>query len=210
MVRRVVELAGLGVIWGFLAGCGPTPNTTSAQEARRDQPRTTPLSVARHVAGARIAAISGNQKALQGHVDAMSKDILRDARIPDPARPMPHEVARTRIAQINGVRSAAWVDHDNVLVLVGGAEYRNMAMVDRICGTLAPLGDTLGVVVNVQDVTATTSAGADAVSRDCELPAGQRAFLQPHRQIEALDPATRRAFDAQQGHRDGSFESSNQ
>ncbi|HET9818605.1 MAG TPA: hypothetical protein VFP92_05515 [Rhodanobacteraceae bacterium] len=61
------------------------------------------------------------------------------------------------------------------------------------------MGDTLAVVVNVQDVTATTSESVDAVSRNCQLPEGQRAFLQPRRQIEALDPATRRAFKAQQG-----------
>jgi hypothetical protein len=96
------------------------------------------------------------------------------------------------------VRSASWIDHDNLLVLVGGPQFRNMTMVERICDTLAPLGDTLGVVVNVQDVTATTSAGADAVSRDCQLPQGQRAFLQRNRQIEALDPKIRNAFEAQQ------------
>jgi hypothetical protein len=186
-----------------LAGCEPGPNNPAAQGATRDQPHTTPLSVAQHVAGARMAALSGDQKALQGHVDAMSKDILHDARIPDPTRPMPHEAARARTAKIMGVKSATWIDHDNLLVLVAGAQYRDMAMVDRICDTLAPLGDTMGVVVNVQDVTATTSAGADAVSRDCQLPAGQRAFLQRHRQIEALDPATRRAFEAQQSHKNG-------
>ena len=83
--------------------------------------------------------------------------------------------------------------------MVSGAQYRNAAMVDRACDALAPLGDTMGVVVNVQDVTATTSEGADAVSRNCQLPEGQRAFMQSKRQIEALDPATRKAFEAQRG-----------
>jgi hypothetical protein len=198
MVRKVAGLVGLAAAWAILTACGPTPNNTTTQAAANDQPRTTPLWVARHVAGARMAALTDNQKALQGHVDAISKGVLRDAHIPDPTRPMPHEAARTRVMQVAGVRSATWIDHDNLLVLVGGAQYRDMAMVDRICGTLAPLGDTLGVVVNVQDVTATTSAGADAVSRDCQLPEGQRAFLQRKRQIEALDPKTRRTFEAQQ------------
>lgn len=198
MVRRLVEWAGLGAAWVVLAACGPTPTNTTAQADRQDQPRTTPWSVARHVAGARMAALGGDQKALQGHVDAMSRDILHDARIPDPTRPMPQEAARARVGRVAGVRAATWIDHDNMLVLVGGAQYRDMAMVDRICDALAPLGDTLGVVVNVQDVTATTSAGADAVSRDCQLPEGQRAFAQRRRQIEALDPALRHAFEAQQ------------
>ena len=100
---------------------------------------------------------------------------------------------------LTGVRSVVWMDHNNMLVMVGGAAYRNMAMVDRVCDALDPLGDTLAVVVNVEDVTATTSEGADAVSRNCQLPEGQRAFLQPKRQIDVLDPATRKAFKAQQG-----------
>jgi len=37
------------------------------------------------------------------------------------------------------------------------------------------------------------------LSRNCQLPEGERAFLQPRRQIDALDPVTRRAFEAQQG-----------
>lgn len=185
----------------MLAGCGPTPTNTPAQAGRHDQPRTTSLSAAQHVAGMRMAALTGDQEALQRHAQAMSKGILHDAHIPDPNRQIPHEAARARIGQVAGVRSAAWIDHDNLLVLVDGPRYRDIAMVDRICDTLAPLGETLGVVVNVQDVTATNSHAADAVSRDCQLPEGQRAFLQHHRQIEALDPVTRRTFEAQQAGR---------
>lgn len=183
---------------GMLAGCRFDQESAPVQPGARNGQRTTVASVAGHVAGARMAATTGDQKALQYHVNAMSKDMLHDARIPDPTRPVPREAARTRIAQVNGVRSVAWIDHDNLLVLVGGPQFRNLAMVDSVCATLAPLGETLGVVVNVQDVTATTSAGADAVSRDCQLPEGQRAFLQRSRQIEALDPATRSTFEAQQ------------
>lgn len=195
---KCLSLAGLAATSVMLAGCGESSNHTASQRSALGQPQTTPLSAARHIAGARMAAVTGDQKALQGHVDAMSKGILHDAHIPDPTRPISHEAARARVAQITGVRSVVWIDHDNLLVLVDGARYRGMPMVDSVCDTLAPLGDTLGVVVNVQDVTATTSAGADAVSRDCQLPEGQRAFLQRKRQIEALDPATRRAFEAQQ------------
>lgn len=198
MMRKRVWCVALGAISLTLAGCRGTPNNTTSQRHAADQQRTTPLSVAGHVAGMRMAALTGDQKALQGHVDAMSKDMLHDARIADPTRPMPHEAARARTAQIAGVRSATWIDPNNLLVLVGGAQYRDLVMVDRVCDALAPLGDTLGVVINLQDVTATTSAGADAVSRDCQLPEGQRAFLQRNRQIEALDPATRRVFETQQ------------
>lgn len=196
--RRVAAAAG-ALVWACaLVGCGQQPANTAAPGSAAANQRTTPLSTVGHVTGAQLAALTGDQPAVQDHVNQMSKDILHDARIPDPTRPIPHEVARARIARVAGVRSVTWIDHDNLLVLVGGTQYRDMAMIDRICGTLAPLGDTLGVVVNVQDVTATTSAGADAVSRDCQLPQGQRAFLQRKRQIDALDPAVRSAFEAQQ------------
>lgn len=196
-VRNAMWLSGIAVAAVAVAGCGSNSDRTAPRHAASGQ-RVTPVSVAKHVAGMRMAAITGNQAALQAHVDGLSKDMLHDAHIPDPMRQIPHEAARATVAQVEGVRSVTWIDHDNLLVLVGGLRYRDMAMVDRICDAIAPLGETLGVVVNVQDVTATTSAGADAVSRDCQLPEGQRAFLQRNRQIEALDPATRRAFDAQQ------------
>jgi len=54
------------------------------------------------------------------------------------------------------------------------------------------------VVVNLQDVMATTSAGADTLSRNCQLGAEERALLQPKRQVDVLDPAVRRVFRAQQ------------
>jgi hypothetical protein len=181
------------------AGCQSQADSASALEQARQAQRVTPISVAKHVAAARAAALVGNQKGVQQNVQGMSKDILHDARIPDPSRPIDREAARAVVRPLAGVRSVVWIDHDNLLVMVGGAEFRNMAMVARVCEALAPLGDTMAVVVNVEDVTATTSEGADAVSRNCQLPEGQRAFLQRKRQIEALDPATRRAFEAQQG-----------
>jgi len=181
-----------------VAGCQSQTDSASAHEQARQDQRVTPVSAAKHVAAARAAALMGNQKAAAQNVQGMTKDILHDARIPDPARPIDHEAARAAVRPLAGVRSVVWMDHNNLLVMVGGAAYRNMAMVERVCDVLDPLGDTLAVVVNVQDVTATTSEGADAVSRNCQLPEGQRAFLQPKRQIEALDPAIRKAFKAQQ------------
>lgn len=37
--------------------------------------------------------------------------------------------------------------------MVGDARHRSMDMIDQVCLALEPLGDTLAVVVNVQDVT---------------------------------------------------------
>lgn len=182
-----------------LAGCQPQTSDATSREQARLAPHVTPLSVAGRVAGVRAGALLGDQKAVQQNIQGMTRDILHDAHIPDASRPIDHEAARAAIQPLEGVRSVVWIDRANLLVMVGGAQYRNMAMVDRACDALAPLGDTMGVVVNVQDVTATTSEGADAVSRNCQLPVGQRAFMQSKRRIEALDPATRKVFEAQQG-----------
>lgn len=189
----------LALTLGCAVGCqSQTGNAAARKQASQGQ-RVTPLSAARHAAAARAGALLGDRKAVEQNVQSMTSDILHDARIPDPARPIDHEAARAVVRPLTGVRSVVWIDHDNLLVMVGGAQYRNMAMVDRVCDVLDPLGDILAVVVNVQDVTATTSEGADAVSRTCQLPEGQRTFLQPDRRIEALDPAIRKAFKAQQG-----------
>ena len=182
-----------------LAGCQPQTSDATSREQARQAPHVTPLSAAGRVAGVRAGALLGDQKAVQQNIQGMTRDILHDAHIPDASRPIDHEAARAAVQPLAGVRSVVWIDHRNLLVMVSGAQYRNAAMVDRACDALAPLGDTMGVVVNVQDVTATTSEGADAVSRNCQLPEGQRAFMQSKRQIEALDPATRKAFEAQQG-----------
>ncbi len=82
--------------------------------------------------------------------------------------------------------------------MVAGSRYRSMETINRVCLALEPLGDTLAVVVNLQDVTATTFEGADTLSRNCQLAEGQRALLQTKRQVDVLDPELRRVFQAQQ------------
>src|SRR3546814_673403 len=85
------------------------------------------------------------------------------------------------------------MDRSNLLGMVGGGQYRSMATIDHICLALEPLGDTLGVVVNLQDVTATTSEGADTLSRNCQLGMGERAMFQQMRQVGVLDCVTHKS-----------------
>jgi hypothetical protein len=138
---------------------------------------------------------------MRAHVETMQRDQLRAMRIADATRPIDHEAARTAVRPLQGVQSSVWIDNANLLVLVGGGAYRSMATIDRICMALQPLGDTLGVVVNLQDVAATTSEGADTLSRNCQLRAEERALGQPRRQVDVLDPEVRRVFRAQQSGR---------
>lgn len=123
---------------------------------------------------------------------------LHAERIPDPYHVIDHEAARTVVASLKGVRSNVWVDHDNLLVLVGGSAYRNMATIDRICAALEPLGDTMGAVITVQDMTATTSEGADSLSRNCKLAEGEHTLFTQNRAMNVLDPKVRRVFQNQQ------------
>jgi hypothetical protein len=193
-------LIAVAVTCVVAAGCSEAPDGKTAQAARSPQQAgpTNPIVTAGHLARAEAAALTGNQRAVQAHVEALHKDMMRSMRLADPSRPIDHEAARAAVGPLRGVSSSVWIDRSNLLVMVGGGQYRSMDMIDRVCLALEPLGDTLGVVVNLQDVTATTSEGADTLSRNCQLAAGERGLLQPKRQVDVLDPEIRRVFRAQQ------------
>jgi hypothetical protein len=118
--------------------------------------------------------------------------------MPDVTRPVDHEAARMAAKTVPGVRTALWLDRENFVVMVEGSQYRSMAMIDQVCIALESLGDTLGVVVNVQDMTAQHADAATTLSRNCQLPEGQRAFLQAKRQVDVVSPELRAQFKGQQ------------
>jgi len=192
-------IAGVAACAGA-TGCSETPNGQTAQAARQPQQAgpTNPLVTAGHLADIEAAGLTGDQRATQGHIETMHKDMMRSMHLADPSRRIDHEAARAAVRPLPGVRSAVWIDNANLLVAVGGAQYRSMATIDNVCLALEPLGDTLSVVVNVQDMMATTSEGADTLSRNCQLGAGERAMFQQKRQVDVLDPEARRVFRAQQ------------
>jgi hypothetical protein len=183
------------------AGCSEAPDGKTAQTARRPQQAgpTNPLATASHLAGIEAAGLTGDQRAIQGHIQAMHKDMMRSMHLADPSRRIDHEAARAAVRPLPGVQSAVWIDNADLLVMVGGGQYRSIATIDNVCLALEPLGDTLSVVVNVQDVMATTSEGADTLSRNCQLRAGERAMFQQKRQVDVLDPEVRKVFRGQQG-----------
>jgi len=155
-------------------------------------------AIAAHVALARADAIVGDARGAQAHVNAIAQDLTRSMSVPDVNRPIDHEAARAAVRPLPGVRSAIWLDQTNFVVMVNGAEQRSMDMIDRVCLALEPLGDTLAVVVNLQDVTAKDPDAAMTLSRNCQLPEGQRAFLQAKRQVDVVGPELRRTFKVAQ------------
>lgn len=140
----------------------------------------------------------GDQDGVQAHVEGMHREFLQAGRIPNPKRPIDRESARSAVRGVEGVRSAVWLDRSNLIVMVDGATYRNQAMINLVCERLAPLGDTLAVVVNLQDVTATTTAGAQTLARNCMLPSGEQAFQVRPRQVDVIPEPLRQEFERQQ------------
>jgi hypothetical protein len=171
-----------------VTGCSKADReaTTSTRRPQQAGQGTNPLTTAGHLAGVEVAGLSGDQRAMQAHINAMHKNLMRDMHLADASRRIDPEAARAAVRPLQGVQSAVWIDNANLLVLVGGGQYRSMATIDNICLALEPLGDTLSVVVNVQDVTATTSEGADTLSRNCQLGAGERAMFQQKRRVDVL------------------------
>ncbi|HET8898200.1 MAG TPA: hypothetical protein VFN09_05440 [Rhodanobacteraceae bacterium] len=194
-MRRLMIL--LACASAVATGCTQTPEAAQGPAAR-NAADATPLAAAGKIAAIRGKAMAGDTHAVQAGAAAMQKQLLHDMRLPDPTRPIDHEAARAAVIPLPGVSGVVWVDRSNLLVMVRGGQFRSMAMIDRVCHALTPLGDTLAVVVNLQDIRATTSAGAESLSRNCQLPPGERALMQGTRRIDAIDPVLRRAFEAQQ------------
>jgi hypothetical protein len=182
-----------------LQGCGPSASDKAEPRLEQAGQPVNPVNAARHIVGARTSVALGDTKAAEAHVRAMASDVLRSARVYDTSRPIDHEAARTAVRPLPGVRSSVWMDHENFIVMVDGASYHSMQMIDKVCLALQPLGDTLAVVVNVQDVTATTPDGATTLSRNCQLSEGQRAFMQKKREVDVVSRELRDTFRKQQG-----------
>jgi hypothetical protein len=185
----------------LLGLAGYLSSTTEHTEAKRPQQAgqpVNPYAVAGHIARARVAALVGDSRGAEAHVTAIAHDLARSTRIPDVTRLIDHEAARAAVRPLSGVRSAVWLDAANFVVMVDGAQHRNMDMINQVCFALEPLGDTLAVVVNLQDVTAKEPDGAMTLSRNCQLPEGRRAFLQSKRQVDAVESTSRENFGSSQ------------
>ncbi|WP_240095947.1 hypothetical protein [Thermomonas flagellata] len=183
----------------LLAACSERTAPATEQPALRPQQAgqpLDPLTTAARMAAIRGAAVMGDQGTVREQVDAMSHDLQRAMRLPDPARRIPAEPARQRAATVRGVSSVAWVDFGNLLAMVDGAQYRDYATIDRICMALAPLGDTLWVTVHLQDRQARSGEDLDILSRNCQLPSGENAFGQRQRRMNMVEPAVRAEHQA--------------
>lgn len=157
-----------------------------------------PAGTAARIAAARAAALTGNQAAVQQQMRALNEDVRRSMKLPDGTRPINPEAARNAARSVPGVRSVAWIDRQNLLAMVEGADARTYETIDRICVALEPLGDTLAVVVNLQNAVARDGDELEVLSRNCQLAPGDLALLQAKRQVDVVAPEVRAQHQATQ------------
>jgi hypothetical protein len=192
---RRIALAFLAVL------CACTEAPPEAAREQRPQQAGQPLDpvvTAARIAAVRGAALTGNQAAVQQQMHALNEDFRRSMKLPDGTRPIDHEAARSAARAVPGVRSVAWIDHQNLLAMVEGPDARTYDTIDRICVALEPLGDTLAVVVNLQNAIARNGDELEILSRNCQLAPGDRALLQTKRQVDVLAPEVRAQHQAAQ------------
>jgi hypothetical protein len=184
------------LIFAMLAitACKPQINVDN-----KPQKAGQPLSqteLATNLAKVRMAAITGDQKAVQDNMQNINEDFRKSIKLADPSRAVDREQARALAKTVDGVRSAVWFDSENLFAIVERNEQKTYDTIDRICLKLEPLGDTLGVVVNLQSGAATNGDELETLSRNCQLAPGDRAMLQKNRQIDVIPPGIREQHKA--------------
>lgn len=175
---------------GSLLACARSTESPERKPQRAGQPLD-PVELAARIAASRAAAAVGDQQALEANLQAIAEDYRKSIKLADPARSVDRESARQAARRIDGVRSVAWIDRENLFVIVSSNAARSYATIDAICLELESLGDTLGVVVNLQSGAATNGDDLEILSRNCQLAPGDRAFLQAERQIDVIPAGIR-------------------
>ena len=182
-MNRIMAAAAMAFF--LLAACTRSVEPSQRKPEQAGQPMD-PVKVAARIAATRAAAMTGDQKAVQANMEALNEDFRKSIKLADPARRVDRESARAAAKRVGGVRSVAWVDNTNLLAIVSRNDARSYATIDAICMELEPLGDTLGVVVNLQSGAAISGSELQILSRNCQLAPGENAFLQRKRQIDVV------------------------
>ncbi len=182
------------------------PNVATIAKATESAPASTtrvssapgsaaPVARASAAPAGRLPMPASVQHAMGEKVGGLARSAMI---IVDANRRIDPESARLAVRRIAGVRSAIWMDRIHLIVRVDSIERRSMAMIDEVCDVLEPLGDTLGVVVAVQNANARNGDEMETLTRNCQLAEGQRAYGQRKRQIDTVSPEVRAQFKAMQ------------
>jgi hypothetical protein len=177
-----------------LTGCGSAENDTPPEKGapQRAGQAMNPAETAARLATIQAAAVTGNHQVVEQEFGNLHSDMMRSIRLPDATRRIAPEAARTAILKVADVRGAAWIDQHNLLVRVSGPQFKTYSMIDLLCSELAPLGDTLWVTMNLQDVTARSGDSVNTLTRNCQLPPGQHSLIEQPRAVDVIDPELRK------------------
>lgn len=191
VVRKTFPAVMLTLV--FLSGCSaqPAPETEPATRRPQRNDDQRPGAALGHILAADVAAIAGDRDGARNQMRAAQDAFRRDNKIPDAGRVVDHELARVAAKRVAGVRSAVWLDRENLLLIVSENAQKSYETIDQVCLELEPLGDTLGVVVNLQSGAATNGDELEILSRNCQLDPGDRAFMRKARQVDVLSPEIR-------------------
>ena len=190
-IRSTARAAAFAAAFAAVSACsGQGAGTEEREMAQAGQPLN-PLTTAGRLAAVPLASVLGDEETARTQFNAAHADLMRSMKVADARRPIDRESARTVARQVPGVRSVVWVDRHNLLALVDGSRYRDQHTIDGICRQLEPLGDTLAVVVHLQDATARTGDELETINRNCQLRPGDVALAQTRRQLDVIDPEIR-------------------
>lgn len=194
-MNRPTAIAALSLLVPLLAlsACdrAAEPQAASAPKPERAGQALDPVKTSERLIKMRQQAFAGDQQGLQRNLEGLNHEVSRSIRLADATRKVDRENARVAAKSVQGVNSVVWIDGENLLALVNQNAQRSYDTIDAICTRLEPLGDTLGVVVNLQSRAARTGDELEILSRNCQLPPGERAMMQSKRQIDVLPPEVR-------------------
>ncbi|KIQ98145.1 hypothetical protein [Lysobacter sp. A03] len=190
-IQKLARLSLFASLVLAVGGCsGPKDGTDGEVEAQAGQP-INPVTLAARLLAIPVATALGDSATADGQFQAAHSDVMRSMKVADSRRPIDREAARAAAGQVAGVRTVVWIDRHHLLALVNGGGYRSQQTISGICQQLEPLGDTLAVVVHLQDATARTGDELETISRNCQLKPGELALAQSRRDLDVIDPAIR-------------------
>ena len=188
----------LAAIVGVASACSTEPPEPEKRRPEQAGQRSQAVEAAAHILRARANATLGNGEGTRESIEAASESYRKAIRLADPSKAVDRELARTAAKRVDGVRSVVWLDSTNLFAMVEQNAQRSQDTIDSICIELEPLGDTLGVVVNLQSSAATNGDELEILARNCQLAPGERALLQRERKVDVIDPAVRAQHKANQ------------
>ena len=100
-LRTLFHIPLIGLAAFCLAACQQRASDQTAEKPRPQQAGQpiNPYAMAGHIVGARAAALTGDTRAAEAHVNAMAREITRSARMPDVNRRIDREAARAACAR---------------------------------------------------------------------------------------------------------------